>query len=502
MGECGYNGGEHELIMKKKKYFTKWVFFFFLVVILLVAGILYNSQKQISGVFILGLDTDYAPNETLRGDLSFSMREGELLPADSRIIINLSGEVHDYPISEIISENKLTGDYYIENKDLTGFGEGYGISGKKEIYPNVDFVMKISYGEENAGEVSGEEVVETEPNEIIEEKEEEPIAEENVKQEKKEIKEEKQEGKKEEQAEAQSTESLLETSESSPESMETSGEESSELSPVTGEAISEQTFEVSGIVSKENPYTYNLEEGQTAEIISSTRDVTLVVEGGVVKITTNYYEEMEGFGEEFLGDYSYHLKVDISALNLKAKDGKMSVTLIYGDSEITSVSTMLDVSEPKKSVKSGEESKIREDLENASVKNITIIPEKLSDYDLTDDEMVVLKTKTGDSEAKVTESKIFDGRLIVKFEIGRYWLENSYDYDEENNNVIAEQIAIDRAKWLKQLAQVLSEPKKQAVNVENFTETYVLKNSGLEESAEENNAAAEESMNTSAVGQQ
>ena len=86
----------------------------------------YNKNNRVIGKAILSLETDYIANESLRGTLLLSMRQGELIPADSVIEINMDGNKYDYALSDLVNNEKVVGDFYTEGKSLTGTGEGYG----------------------------------------------------------------------------------------------------------------------------------------------------------------------------------------------------------------------------------------------------------------------------------------------------------------------------------------------------------------------------------------
>jgi hypothetical protein len=59
------------------------------------------------------------------------------------------------------------------------------------------------------------------------------------------------------------------------------------------------------------------------------------------------------------------------------------------------------------------------------------ILEKTSSGNLSLEELNLLESKTGEKIISITKSEIIDGRLIIKFEIGNYWIEKSYSYPDE-----------------------------------------------------------------------
>ncbi|MEA3329302.1 MAG: hypothetical protein U9Q06_01005, partial [Nanoarchaeota archaeon] len=183
-----------------------------------------------------------------------------------------------------------------------------------------------------------------------------------------------------------------------------------------------------------------------------------------------------------LGDYNYELEIDLSELEIMAEEGELNIVLDYEDFEIVSLSTVLSVETPETSVSSEieEEEEIIEEFLNETVINVTDVNEtvanvtdvNVSKYGLTEGELFVLKAETGASEVKITKAEVVNGRLIIRFEIGKYWLENSYEYN--SGNELDEQIAFDRARWVKKLAQSLSEKVQVGESVGKYVGSYEL----------------------------
>ena len=110
-------------------------------------------------------------------------------------------------------------------------------------------------------------------------------------------------------------------------------------------------------------------------------------------------------------------------------------------------------------------------LENET--NATIYAENISDYALTDEERAVLKLKTGADSVYITKSEIINGRLVIRFEIGEYWLENSYNADSDKEKLDSE-ISLDRARWIKLLAEKLSETEEENEIIKEYIGNYSL----------------------------
>ncbi len=401
--------------------------------LILLAGGFFLFFKDLlfpTGKATLSVTTSYEPNSTLEGKIRLSLKEGELIPRDSKVVININDSSYDYILSELVSNEISQGNFYIEGASLIGNGVGYGIPGKKEVFPEIKFTMKIiNLGEdsENANEFT---------EEVEQQAQEEIIGTENTQESSQEITGEIIE------QQTQETEQILET--------ENTQESSPITTTITGEAIASFEFDVEGSVSKDNSFTYNLEPGQKAEIIYSSQDVKLSQDGNQLIITTDYSEiKEEGFGQDYLGeDLKYDLEIDLTSLNLDVKDGGLIVSISYENVEILSLETQLNIKS-----------------EVVSEVPLILQSEKIEDFDLTNEELSILRIETGVDKADITKAQKLNNRLIIKFEAGEYWLESSYDISLSN---ITYQIELDRAKFLKRLANSFLEEVSKAEDVEGF----------------------------------
>jgi len=124
---------------------------------------------------------------------------------------------------------------------------------------------------------------------------------------------------------------------------------------VVGFAAKSSESEISGKVSKDIPFVYNLGKGNTAEIKSgsvktdsdnlSDNEVDLSIEDNKVIITTDYSEKEQGFGEDYTGDEKYSLRIPLEKLYLVSEKGVLKIKLIYGDVSIAEISEEVGVEE-------------------------------------------------------------------------------------------------------------------------------------------------------------
>ena len=124
---------------------------------IILAGIFLISFYTPTGRVTLEIEKEYKPGEAITGNLNYILKSGELVPSDSVIVISLGGQKKEFTLKELVSQEIVSGDFYAEGVSLSGSGEGFGLIGEKEIFPDVNFELKIrdSGGVEDKG--SGEE---------------------------------------------------------------------------------------------------------------------------------------------------------------------------------------------------------------------------------------------------------------------------------------------------------------------------------------------------------
>ena len=511
-----------------------------------------SETNFVTGNVALNLETTYLDEANLNGIVTISLREGELIPANTLILIETqSGEQYEYALYDVLDEEVSIGDFYLTGLNLEGNGEGYGVEGTKFIYPELEFSVEVSEPLE-VSELPEEEI----PEEVIEEEQEqsgeqipEPVEEGETEDiipevngtpgESNEIMEETNSEQQIEETNAETTENNLEdntkettnepaneneitgTSDSSesPESSDSSLSESpitgsiifnlfagflQGLSKMTGYVVSNNGEIASGIVQGivffNSPYQLNLDSEQTVSLVSGSvlnvnsresLDDSIVNieynEQGAV-ISTDYYKEEKGFGKDYLtGETVKQLKISLNTLNITPEEGNLLVKISYQETEILSLSTQLALGETT-SVSNETIFDIlnqTDKLVNQTLNETLNITEKLKLSNvLTEEEKEILLNEFGNESVKTTKAELFNGRLIVKHEVGDYWIEYSYNseyYSEEINdsesidNSIKEEIQDDMIKWLKDLAFTLS--KKDDFDLETLPDSNQI--SGL-----------------------
>ncbi|MEK6875055.1 MAG: hypothetical protein AABX30_00020 [Nanoarchaeota archaeon] len=471
-----------------------WIFILLFSILFLTYFIYIFNNQSMQGKVILDLETSYQENQSLQGVLSLSLKKGELLPASSKIVVEDSlGNKNEYAISGLVSADTTEGNFYIEGASLTGEGAGYGSIGNRVVYPIIYFILDINKESgRRGGETPTEEgITEQTPTEETptETQEETPAEEQTTTEDKTKEKETKNNKKKSKTNEitGRATEEIAGEI-----TKETTNETSTgnfifnffagilNAFRGTGQASLDVKTEVNGQVSGDSPYTYILADGQIARLrpgsvrtdyeTLSSSDVNLITEGDQLTVTTDYFETEDGFGADYLGDVDETLNINLSSLNLLVNSGNLKVSVVSGSDIIISTSVNLV---------SGETSTTTNQTILNKTLNMTKTPEIRLVF-LTEVEKQALLDKFGNNSVKTNTAKVFKDRLIVRNEIGDYWIEYSYKYNGEVTDSLKKEIEKDILRWLKDISKKLIIEKakaglnESAGNVEGIIGNYSI----------------------------
>ncbi len=534
-----YHGtGKHDY---KQFIFPAFVFLF-IIMLLFISSNFFNLNGKITGEAISEQNLDI-PKENTGERLSLSLKEGELIPASSKVVFETANETIEYSLKDLISEEPASGNYYIAGKSLSGEGEGYGMKGTKTIFPKIYFTLISSQIQAEEPEESAEthpESGETTENKTEEEEgnasemqnqssqnqtetggisettaNNETETEENSTQ-TSETPEQPAESDNPETT-SETPEQLAETTESEgteepagsseqntlPESPSETGNSEETSAPITGgvitgifnkifnfflgmgftgKTISEPiTAEISGEVSADAPFVYDIKKGESVELLSgSVKTDSENMSDNLLKISsqednvlveTEYSESEEGFGENYSGIKEKILYLNLSGFNLSSDI--LGAKIFYNDAEIfdlmanrTGQSNMTD---------------------NESEKHL------FNAENLTAEEKEFLAETFGNSSVQTIKSELFNGRYIIGYQLGDYGIEYSYDSNLDNETLILN-MESDRIKWIRNIINELSREKSIPQEVNQFIPDYSFggdifqedNQSGLNSSSEEN----------------
>lgn len=424
-------------LMSKKKYLIV-----FGLVAVIILGLVF-FQNNFLGHVVLELDADYVEGEILDGVLRLSLSEGEFIPASTVVVFESSGQREEFVLEDVISEEVVEGVYYIQNKDFSGDGTGYGVAGSREVYPEVSFEFIVSSESEESPldsehQTEQAEVEEVEEVEFVEEAEVEEVEEE--------VEEVEEETEEAEEAEVE---------EDSPLDSEHQTGQAEVVSVITGNVVLGLEESVFGKVSKDNPFVYDLEEGQSARLVLGSVTVGSEVVGndvvdfrivdGSVLVSSDYSEVEEGFGKEYLSDEVMVFEIDLSKIGLNFSAGELGISFVYENESIVSLSTVLEEGEVLES-------------------NETILEEvvEVPSGNLTEEERRVIVEEFGSVSVETTTAEIMGGRLIRNYKIGDYELVASYDYEGSVTDSLVAEMERDRLNFLRDLVEMIS--RKDAVS--------------------------------------
>lgn len=137
-----YHGKSRREKPKNKKLIFAIIFLSVLIVALSV-NLFFLLKLSFTGKVSVDIKDVYNDGENIQGDLNLILQHGEFFPADTNVVIDNPGEIFEYPLSELVSETSYPGNFYVAGFDLNSSGEGYGVSGEAEVYPEVTFSFRI-----------------------------------------------------------------------------------------------------------------------------------------------------------------------------------------------------------------------------------------------------------------------------------------------------------------------------------------------------------------------
>jgi len=456
-----YRGQKKDINYSKIGY--AFLGLFALVILLYGAS---HLDFSMTGQAILNLDAQYTEGEPIQGNLKLFVKQGELIPMSSKIIFETDADYYEYNLEDLLDNGVIEGDYYVEGKSINGVGAGYGIEGIREVYPEVYFSLNI-ISDANSKTSEGFDVDNDDTvvlDELIVNNSETTIEEPEI---------------------IEPEESIEEDAEETIEEPESNEEEPiqiEEIAPLTGGVISgffsrftptgkvtlgiENTIE--GSVEYGDKYVKDLLEEQEVELVEgSVKTLSVNLEDGDISInrnnvgvliTTDYYEIERGFGKEYLGDNLEVLDINLDELNMLFNKGELRVRIMYGEEEITSLTTSL-VEEGSINVDVDsyvEEEKAEEiggEVEGNKVVNVGIREEiKLKGLPefLTAQEKEILIAEFGQKEIEISTGFAGEGQIKVRFKLEGYWFVEVY-YVSLSKEELALQMDMDKTEWLKEV---------------------------------------------------
>jgi len=398
----------------------------FLIFLVLIYGIVF-FKNQITGKVSLELDTSYQEGESLDGILKVALKEGELIPASSKIIFENAGELYEYKLSEIVSENPIEGDFYVEGFDISGNGQGFGIEGIKAESEVIHFKLNVyskTYsggsggGQENQGSSSEEAVSPGNLDNLPELPEQSPV-------------EDKLPEQVPEESESPELPEQSPVEDKLPEQAANKEKNKDKENKITGKVSLEISDEISGDVSIDNEFVYDLPPGKSVEIVEGSvrtssgeilpnNAINLNTRGNKVTVTTDYSEE--GFGEEYVGENTKILEIDLSKLNFIPKEGDLSISLVYEDKNILSLITPLTQGRIN----------IKNETQSIEADEFT----SFYSINLTEEDRKILSENLGDYTLEITKAERNSENIIVRFEVKDYWVEHYY-----NSNLLEDDLS-------------------------------------------------------------
>ncbi len=394
-------------------------------------------------------------------EISLSLKQGEFIPDSSNLVFDTSQGSYEFPLKELVEEESIQGDYFVEGESLTGQGTGYGFIGEKIIYPELEFTLISRISSTSSQDISPSEEIQEE--QIVDNttliQEEPPIEEEQIIE--------------EEQApeEPGVVSDVLEIVNNFFLGMSLTGnvvESSSDISEITAK------------VSKDNPFIYELKENEIVELVSGSVNVNgnivednflnVYTENGKFIVESDYSEIQQGYGSEFLTEENKILTFPVPEQIVLL--GDYNVRLVYPQDEQELNVDIILPEQTSEEVIIPEEEIILNNSEQQNINTSQIIL-NFSKLELTSEEKQILINEFGNFSVNTFKSQLFNGRYIIGYELGRYNIEYSYD-SSLNQELLNSQIENDKTKWLKDLAYSLKEKSDSPIQITQFDNEFSI----------------------------
>ncbi|MFH1918000.1 MAG: hypothetical protein ABIJ14_02775, partial [Nanoarchaeota archaeon] len=96
----------------QKINFSKKLLFIGFAGLFLLLCLSFVVNLGLTGKVSLDVKSKYTQGEIIKGDLKFSLKEGELIPANSKLIINLGGTIQEFILSDLVDSGLVEGEFY------------------------------------------------------------------------------------------------------------------------------------------------------------------------------------------------------------------------------------------------------------------------------------------------------------------------------------------------------------------------------------------------------
>ncbi|MEK6933819.1 MAG: hypothetical protein AABW75_03015 [Nanoarchaeota archaeon] len=376
VGRAGYD--------EKKRKFNFLPYILGIVFIFLISFFVLSNFYP-TGKVALTLDESYIRGDVIKGNLKLTLKEGELLPKDSKVFVSFGNQDKEFLLSDLVVLETFKGGFFVEGVDIVGVGDGYGLKGNREDYPTLDFEVDVYKIAEESSVKDEKEEKKEEAEVVIEEEEKkneegEQIIEEGSSDSEPEtssgIDNSIIEGGAQQEQQALGNEGNQENVGEQADTVENS-EITAGTSGTTGAVISggneESIRKISGKVSKEQEFEFELQEGESAKLVEGSvkhndsvigdDKVKFEIVGKKVIVKTDYSVIEKGVGEDFLGENELELDINLSLFNINASEsGTFRIEVNYEETKIIEIEKDIEVR------KEG----IKEQIMNESVINETI----------------------------------------------------------------------------------------------------------------------------------
>ena len=130
-------------VEQPSRFSSRTIVLILLFVMLTLAGLWYIPFLS-TGNVVLNINASYAEGEPIAGTFNVGLVPGEFVPQNALVRAELGEHILERPLSDLIDEEPIPGNFFVKDGSLSGNGEGYGVPGTITTYPELTFAVRVT----------------------------------------------------------------------------------------------------------------------------------------------------------------------------------------------------------------------------------------------------------------------------------------------------------------------------------------------------------------------
>ena len=132
-----YRGQKDNAKLKKILVFSG------LIVVIIALSYIMFSNLSITGNVVSNNQDPYLIKDDLSSNFQLTLKKGELIPEDAKIIVKTPQKYYGYDLKDLIENETSQGNYFLKDSKIEGKGSGFGVVGNSDKKTPVFFKIEI-----------------------------------------------------------------------------------------------------------------------------------------------------------------------------------------------------------------------------------------------------------------------------------------------------------------------------------------------------------------------